>query len=272
MERVKINMVGGGFQHDVCSVAGSVPKYIEWIKNHEPADISIHIDHALQRSVNKTKINYGWLAEAKTIYPHIYDWCSKNVEYLKNTYVCVFTHDLSLVKLSPIFKLVVTGYTPWIKDIQIHKKTKLVSMITSKKSMCKEHHYRNSTAEKFKNKCDLFGHGYNPIEKKEMGLNDYCFSIAMENGRYPYMFSEKITDCFATGTIPIYYGCEEIGDFFDSDGIITLTDDFDIDNLSFDLYFSKMRAIENNFQRIKESIIPEDEIYKSFIKPNIDGN
>jgi hypothetical protein len=26
MSKVKINMVGGGFQHDVCSSSGSIPK------------------------------------------------------------------------------------------------------------------------------------------------------------------------------------------------------------------------------------------------------
>jgi hypothetical protein len=36
-------MVGGGFQHDVCSSSGSIPKEIEWIKGSNSADISIHL-------------------------------------------------------------------------------------------------------------------------------------------------------------------------------------------------------------------------------------
>ena len=96
-------------------------------------------------------------------------------------------------------------------------------------------------------------------------------TIVFENAAYPNYHTEKITDCFATGTIPIYYGCEEIGDFFDADGIITLTNDFDIDNLDFDLYYSKIEAIENNFKRVNESMIPEDEIYKTYIKSNTHG-
>lgn len=265
--KLRINMVGGGFQHDVSSVAGATPKHVEWNKTDHSEDTSIYIDFALQHKfVDENKTNYGWLAESKTIYPHIYNWCTKNIEQLERNFIHVFTHDLSLTQLSPIFKLVLVGYTSWVKDIQIHKKTKLVSMITSKKTMCKEHHYRNFIADKFKNKCDLFGHGNNPIEKKELGLNDYCFSIAMENGTYPYMFTEKLSDCFATGTIPVYYGCDQIGDFFDADGIIMLTDDFDIDNLSFDLYFSKMEAIQKNFNKIQEGMLPEDQIYLQYIK------
>jgi hypothetical protein len=34
----------------------------------------------------------------------------------------------------------------------------------------------------------------------------------MENHTYPIAYSEKITDCFATGTKSIYYGSEHIGD------------------------------------------------------------
>jgi hypothetical protein len=60
-------------------------------------------------------------------------------------------------------------------------------------------------------KLTLFGRGYNEIKNKEIGLKDYHFSITMENHTYPLAYSE-ISDCFATGTIPIYYGTDMIGD------------------------------------------------------------
>ena len=61
MERVKINMIGGGFQHEICSSAGSVPKLVEWDKGSHNANISIHIDQAIKQPVNKNKKNYAWL-------------------------------------------------------------------------------------------------------------------------------------------------------------------------------------------------------------------
>ena len=271
MGRVMINMVGGGFQHDVCSVAYSVPKIVEWDKIHHLSEISIYIDYGISNiAVNKNKFNYAWLAESKTINSNLYGWCLNNVEYLEDNFKYIFTHDLSMIPLSNIFKLILAGLTPWIKDVQIHKKTKLVSMITSNKKTCEEHIYRNEIANKFRNSCDLFGRGYNEIERKEIGLNDYCFSIVMENGRYPYMFTEKLSDCFATGTIPVYYGCDEIGEFFDEKGIIKLIDDFDINELNFDLYHSKMQHIKNNFNKLKElQVIPEDQIYEKYIKEDV---
>ena len=174
IDKTKINMIGGGFQHSVCSIAGSVPQHMEWVKDGS-AVVSIYIDHAIKGNINKNTINYAWLAESKTINTGIYKWCIDNIKYLENNFKYIFTHDLSLLSLSNAFKMVIAGATPWIKDIKIHKKTKLVSMITSNKVICKDHIYRNEIANKFRNKCDLFGIGYNEIDKKELGLNDYCF-------------------------------------------------------------------------------------------------
>jgi hypothetical protein len=80
------------------------------------------------------------------------------------------------------------------------------------------------------------------------------------------MFSEKISDCFMMGTIPIYYGIDNIGDYFNTDGIINLTDDFSIEDLSFELYYSKLDAIKDNFDRGFNLLLPEDYIYINFIK------
>jgi hypothetical protein len=51
-------MVGGGFQHDVCSSSGSIPKEIEWIKGSNSADISIHIDYGVMKlfQINQKKL------------------------------------------------------------------------------------------------------------------------------------------------------------------------------------------------------------------------
>jgi len=67
---------------------------------------------------------------------------------------------------------------------------------------------------------DLFGTGWDKInlnyikktyrglcDVKKDTLKDYKFSICFENATgYPGLITEKIFDCFAAGTIPIYYG------------------------------------------------------------------
>lgn len=267
MNKQKINMVGGSFQHDICSCANRVPKLIEWVKNEYSAPISIHIDNGIITiPVDKIKKNYAWLSESRTIIPEIYQWVENNLEYIENNFELIFVNDKSLLNLSNKFKLTICSAVPYINDRSIHKKTKLLSMIASDKIMCDEHKYRLKIIEKYKNNLDLFGRGYNFIEKKEIGLNDYCFSIVMENLKYSLGYSEKITDCFATGTIPIYWGCDEISEIFNKDGIIMLNDNFKIDELSFDLYYSKMDAIKDNYERIINFPIAEDYIYEKYIK------
>jgi hypothetical protein len=72
-----------------------------------------------------------------------------------------------------------------------------------------------------------------------------------------------------SGTIPIYYGMGNIHEFFNPDGIIILNDDFDINELSFDLYKIKFEAIIDNFERAKGLLTAEDYIYLNYIKDEI---
>ena len=257
-------MVGGGFQHIDCSSHGHIPKHVKWVKDGS-ASISIHIDSGLTRPIDKTKKNYGWLSESKTINGYLYIWCVNNISYIEENFEHIFTHDTELVKLSDKFKLVICSAKHWVKDIGIHKKSKLISMIGSNKVMCPEHKYRQQIITQYTGKVDLFGRGFNPIINKEDGLNPYYFSIAMENGTYPLMYSEKITDCFATGTIPIYYGTSDISNIFNPDGIIML-DNFNIDMLSPELYYSKIEAIKDNYQISINMPVAEDYIYLHYFK------
>ena len=264
MSKIKINMIGGGFQH-LISTNGMEPKYMEWVKGSQSAPISIYIDFAIPQPKNPTKKNYGWLCESKTIIGNLYDWCANNINYLKSNFISVFTHDVELASLSDIFVLTQCSAKSFFTHGEIYKKTKLVSMIASSKRMCAEHIYRQQVISKYSNQCDHFGRGYNEITNKEDGLKDYCFSFALENATYSNMFTEKITDCFMTGTIPIYYGIKNIGDYFNPDGIITLTDNFKIEELSFDLYKSKSKSVEENLRLSMDLLLAEDYICKNFL-------
>ena len=264
--KYKMNLIGGCFSHSISSDDGE-NKYVEWVKNTHTEPVSFYVDHSVMLKPNPNYENYAWLCESRTINPTIYQWCIDNIETLKENFINVFTHDYERSKLSNIFVLTQCSVRPRIySELKIFDKSKLVSMVASNKVMCKEHQYRQQMIEKFRHKCDHFGRGYNNIPHVIDGLKDYCFSIAMENATYPNMITEKLTNCFATGTIPIYYGIKNIGDFFNSDGIITLNDNFEIESLSYDSYYSKMLAIEENFKLATELLSAEDYIYLNFIK------
>lgn len=264
-DKQPINLIGGGFQHSLSS-SGFEPKYITWVKNGNSAPISMYVDHALKITPNKNTENYGWLAESKTINSQIYNWCSENIQILEENFIKVFTHDVSLLTKSKIFTLTQCSSKSFLSNHEIYEKNKLVSIIASNKNYCEEHRFRLEIIEKYRKKCDLFGRGYNEIMDKVTGLKDYCFSFAIENATYSNMFTEKITDCFVTGTIPIYYGMENIDEFFNPEGMIILNENFEIENLSFDLYKSKFKYVIENFEIAKNILSAEDYIYINFLK------
>lgn len=82
-------------------------------------------------------------------------------------------------------------------------------------------------------------------------LFDSMFHISIENNCETNYFTEKICDCFATYTVPIYIGCPNIGDYFDLDGIIIARDHQHmielINALTPDDYWRRLPALRANF-------------------------
>mgnify|MGYP006087097799 CR=1 FL=1 len=60
-------------------------------------------------------------------------------------------------------------------------------------------------------------------QEKVVALRSYSFHIAIENVRREGYFSEKLLDCFLTRTVPIYWGCPNIGEYFDVSGMILVS-------------------------------------------------
>ena len=265
---MKINLNAGfSLKPYNCTSHMNNNKHVEWVYDNS-ADISFFIDQSIPRgtAITDNKKKYAWLLESKEIVPNIVDYVRNNYDFLSFHYEAIFTCNRELLKLGPLIKYTVTNAVPWVQDRKIHEKSKLVSMISSNKSMCAGHNNRLRWVSKFKDKVDLYGSGFNWIDKKEEGLKDYMFSVAIENSSYDTYFTEKITDCFAAGTIPIFYGNQDIGSIFNKDGIIMLDENFDINMLTKDLYYSKLDAIKENFEIAVNMSTAEDYIYENYLK------
>ena len=107
---------------------------------------------------------------------------------------------------------------------------------------------------------------------KSIALNDYMFSIVVENDIYDTYFTEKITDCFATGTVPLYYGPKSISDYFNTEGIIFLEGSIEdmcetIKNIDESEYHNRKEAIEDNLypKEMSQSWVKNNEVYFSYI-------
>jgi glycosyltransferase involved in cell wall biosynthesis len=136
---------------------------------------------------------------------------------------------------------------------RVYSKDKLVSMVSSNKTLSKGHQFRMSCVDAVRDSVDVYGRGINEIKSKLDALREYRFSVTIENGKFDNWFTEKIIDCFLSGTIPIYHGCDNIGDYFNMDGIVTF-DTIDelksiISNLNNTAYDIKLDAIKDNFNR-----------------------
>ena len=72
-----------------------------------------------------------------------------------------------------------------------------------------------------------------------------------ENSRNKNHYTDKIVDCFATKTIPIYWGAPNINEFWNEKGIITFEDENELvnilNNLTEEDYFQRLEAIEENY-------------------------
>ena len=87
------------------------------------------------------------------------------------------------------------------------------------------------------------------------GSKEKCWNsmyhIAVENSQNTGYFTEKIVDAFLSKTIPIYWGCTNINEFFNMDGVI-LFDNYEhleeiVNNLTPEYYETKKDVIEENY-------------------------
>jgi hypothetical protein len=67
---------------------------------------------------------------------------------------------------------------------------------------------------------DLFGFGFQPLTDKWDGLASYRYSLAVENFSNQLYWSEKLSDCFLAWTMPIYYGCSRITEYFPAEALV----------------------------------------------------
>ena len=219
-----------------------------------------------------------WLLESREIIGDQYWWIEENYDFISTRVDGIFTADQRLTEeTGPDGKFLycLSNAAPWVMDRNIYNKSKLVSMIASNKGYTEGHKRRLRVVEKFHQKYggdDLYGWGLPQeldIKEKSKGLKDYMFSFACENANYPTYFTEKLTDCFACGTIPVYYGTAGVAQYFNHEGIIFLDKDEPWENIPWEklteeYYESKHIAIRENFEIAASMRVSEDYLYGNY--------
>jgi len=126
----------------------------------------------------------------------------------------------------------------FLSDLSYTEHKKKLSAIISNKNYGRGYQLRRkfliNLANKYPGICDIYGAGWN----KELGISykgqldgyhkiidvnnntkfhaliNYKYSICIENCSRKNYFSEKFTDAILCWTIPIYYGCPNISEYF----------------------------------------------------------
>ena len=144
--------------------------------------------------------------------------------------VLSYNDDLLAAIPNGIFLTFGTTWVPQWRDLDVSK-TRMVSLIASAKRSQEGHELRHATVEWAQGAgldVDVMGRGYMPFERKAEGLASYRFSVVIENTRERNYFSEKLLDAVLCETVPIYWGCPNIGDFMDTDGMILCESEADL--------------------------------------------
>jgi hypothetical protein len=105
------------------------------------------------------------------------------------------------------------------------EKANKISWITSNSNVNPGHKPRLKFLEILKQtdlNVDVFGRGINAINDKFDGIYPYQYTLAIENYADKNYWTEKIADAFLCYTMPIYYGCENIEDFFPKGSFIKI--------------------------------------------------
>tara|TARA_R100001443_G_scaffold56000_1_gene67102 strand:+ start:1161 stop:2042 length:882 start_codon:yes stop_codon:yes gene_type:complete len=259
------------------------PKHVEWVhegfnnyqktfKNLESTDETFYteslIDLGLQDNTSAKK--YGWLIEPRWYNPMTRQIKSNPQPYIE-AYNSIFTHDKELLDLDPTFKFVF-GQGSIIEEVGVFDKSKLVSCVVSDLQMTDGHKLRLEIAKQIADsgEVDMYGKAFNYIPRKIDALKDYRFSFAMENDCYESYFTEKLHDCLLTGTMPIYLGAPNIGDFYNLDGIVIMDKNangevtFNSEILSDEYYNDHIDAVKDNYERVLQTQTAEDFMFLNY--------
>lgn len=246
----------------------SKSKYFEWDRGNYGLKTHFYSHHHMTELIGSPDYRYGMLVESRAIVPDNYK-IFKRYPTLSKEFDAVFTYDEQILNEVENAKFFPSCAYVWYRQKKNHiwdeaqyiKKDKDISIVSSDKAMCYLHQVRMDIARKCRamKLADVYGtiDGGALVDIDDT-LERYRFSIVIENDISDYFFTERITNCFASQTIPIYIGARKISDFFNMDGIVYI-DENKIDSIysvlkdcTKEYYESKRDAILDNYNRVQK--------------------
>lgn len=274
-----VNLFDFNFRQSVCSVAYQTPEHIQYVRDLTTFDgVTIFTDGYINDgSVGRVRSRYkiAWLHEPYCLHPDTYQAALQNA----HKFDLVLTYYQPYLDLGRNFRFCPYAGT-WIdkKDWGIKPKTKLCSMLIGNKMSTDGHRIRHDIANMIEREgypVDFYGSRGEPVgygqETKYKVLADYAFSICTETCDEDNLFTEWLLDCFALGTIPIYWGCQNVTDFnfakrgiIDCDGVGHMRLIFQW--MEMEQYGKRLKYIHQNLDNMQQYAVTEDWLYLNVLK------
>lgn len=190
--------------------------------------VNFYVDHSCLKAGEG--LNIAYLIEPEEV---IAENFYKDIIELQDKFKYILTDKEEILNTCSNAVLFEYG-TSWMPNNPHIEKTYGVSTVIGFKQMVEGHLMRQ---ELWKRRSEILipqffyasQHGGPALEEDHyLKLDDYNrdqlfktqFHIVIENKQTKYWFTEKLCDCFNSRVVPIYYGAKEIGNFFDTSGML----------------------------------------------------
>ena len=186
------------------------------------ADYVIIVNYVPKRSVVKCPPENIWAVSFEPPVPN-YEWFYRGFKTCSRVYTTnIRRKGNKYIHCQPALPWLVDKDYDFLKTCQVPEKKRKLSCIVSSKTMFKGQIPHLNFLKKVQKAInfDLYGYGFKRILDKWNGLAPYKYSLAIENYSGLYYWSEKLADCFLSYTMPIYYGCVNINNYFPKESFV----------------------------------------------------
>lgn len=224
--------------------------------------IELFIDSIYGLDISKDTLKVLWVKEVR----EISNFSTTAIQNAKH-FDIILTYDDEILKNCNNSYFMPFGST-WIQSFENEKKVFGVSHLTGNKFITYGHKLRHEIHHKQKEiriptNFYVSKYGGPNLYENNLILKDIKnplfntqFHICIENSNQKNLFTEKLVDTLITKTVPIFWGTDNISDFFNEKGFFRVYNSQDIvyicNSLTDNTYESMKPYIEDNYNKVLE--------------------
>lgn len=254
------------------------PKYLRWVRGGGAVSTttSFVTDTVIPDfSDVPGKRTVAWLLEPRALNGALYDWVAKNA----GRFYAILSHDVDFFA-SPQVANAPPGFIPYGRGVsnflwvpfggcwvprdkwwdckRERNKQMGWNIIASSKRITQGHNLRHEIIQEADDRQIRLvsqGGGYSPFDTVDQAMG-HQYQVVVENDRRNGYFTEKLINCFASGVVPIYWGCPDLAKYgFDERGVMR----FDSSKHLFDQVLPRATPLDQTYSMRDE--VTKEEMY-----------